>query len=81
MDEQDINRQIEIRFDESYSQYELWEVFYNSKEKLYPVLYENFVDFDLEEWVMELVAKHKFPDMPINRNYKTHTRPVKRYWF
>lgn len=58
-----MQRKLEIRYNADYERYELWEVFYDPKDKLYPILYENFWDFDKEKWVMELIAKRKFPDL------------------
>lgn len=58
-----MKRRIEIRYDEFYERFELWEVFYNPKDILYPIQWSNFWDFNKNREVLIYIAKKQFPDL------------------
>ena len=56
-------RKIEIRHNKEYGRYELWEIIYDPKEKLYPVSWTFFHNFSTCRKTVEYMAKKQFPHL------------------
>lgn len=58
-----MKRRIEIRYDEFYERFELWEIFYDPNDSLFPIQWSNFWDFSKHRETLVRTAKKQFPDL------------------